>query len=287
MRTPLRTNSIAIGLLVCLTAGTALLTGCGGDSEASYVYDNFADARAASDGKPILIDFYTDWCRFCKQMDTVTFKDSTVAAFLEDNILVAKVNAEVDSALAQSYNVTGYPTLVLVQPDGSEIDRFIGFYPPDQFLPTLSGYLQGEGTFGELKRTAALAADPITNIRLAEKYQQRQQVDKSLQLLDEALSIGTSDSLAADIMLRKANAYFMGQRYNDAAETFKSIGNEYPGSFGAEQAGYYLGMLYERLGDTTNAVDAYLKFVRDFPQSQAATRVKTHAESLKQAYSGS
>lgn len=53
-----------------------------------------AQLRQAKDGKPILIDLYTDWCSWCKVMDRKTYARGEVAAYIQANFHPVKINAE-------------------------------------------------------------------------------------------------------------------------------------------------------------------------------------------------
>jgi len=280
----MRQRTYIIGLTTSLLlAALVAFVGCGGSSEASYEYDSLSAAQAASDGKPILIDFYTDWCTYCKMMDTTTFTDTSVTSYIRGNILVAKVNAEKDSALANSYGVTGYPTLVLVEPDGSEIDRFIGYYPPEKFLPALTAYVNGEGTMADVRERAGRSNDPYAYMELAAKYQQRQDVPNTVAALEKALDLNPDDSLKAQILVQIASAKVMAQQYDSALAIFKSVANAYPESPGGEQASFAEGLILERMGDTTKAVAAYKKFVKNYPQSRGAQQVNARIQMLQAA----
>jgi thiol:disulfide interchange protein len=79
-------------------------------------------ASAQKSGKNMIVDFYTDWCRWCDSLDANTYSDSLVISLLSDNIFV-KINAEVDTALADQFGVSGYPTIVIAKSNGEEIDR--------------------------------------------------------------------------------------------------------------------------------------------------------------------
>ena len=61
------------------------------------------------------------------------------------------VNAEsADSIVAQKYSVSGYPTFVLTDSEGKEVDRIVGYLPTEDFLTTVENYKNGIGTLGDL-----------------------------------------------------------------------------------------------------------------------------------------
>ena len=79
-------------------------------------------AAAQAAGKPVLFDFYADWCVSCKEMEKYTFTQPIVHAALEDFVLLkadVTANDDIDQALMQRFNIIGPPaTLFFV--DGAE-----------------------------------------------------------------------------------------------------------------------------------------------------------------------
>ena len=87
--------------------------------------------------KYAVADFYTDWCGWCKILDKTTFKDAGVESFLAKNAVCMKVNSEdgkTGSALSEKFEVSGWPTVILFDPAGREVDRISGYMPAPQFL---------------------------------------------------------------------------------------------------------------------------------------------------------
>jgi thiol:disulfide interchange protein DsbD len=94
---------------------------------------------ALASGKPVIVDFYADWCAPCKELDEKTFSDPRVAEVLDGfaRFKVDQTRASKEAvALAKQFNVLGVPT-VMVFRDGEEVFRIIGFEPPEQFLPRI------------------------------------------------------------------------------------------------------------------------------------------------------
>jgi thiol-disulfide isomerase/thioredoxin len=84
--------------------------------------------------KPLFIDFYTTWCGPCRKLDDTTWEDSEVRRWLSESVVAIKVDAERDSGLASRHGVRAYPTLLLLAPDGEELQRVVGYVDAHDFL---------------------------------------------------------------------------------------------------------------------------------------------------------
>lgn len=95
-------------------------------------------AAASAAGKPVMLDFYADWCVSCKEMEKYTFSEPEVQAVLAQAVLlkadVTKNDAE-DQALLKRFEIYGPPTIAFFGADGIERKNFrlVGFTPAAQF----------------------------------------------------------------------------------------------------------------------------------------------------------
>jgi thiol:disulfide interchange protein DsbD len=99
-------------------------------------------AISASGGKPVMLDFYADWCVSCKEMERYTFSDDAVRARLGEMVkLQADVTANLDDhkALLKRFDLFGPPGIVFFDRQGNEIAglRVIGFQRADKFAAIL------------------------------------------------------------------------------------------------------------------------------------------------------
>ena len=83
------------------------------------------DDLLASHAKPILADFWAEWCGPCKMMAPVL---SHLAKDWKDRLTVIKVNTETKPQLATRFGITGIPTLILFKA-GREVHRLSGAVP--------------------------------------------------------------------------------------------------------------------------------------------------------------
>jgi len=101
------------------------------------------DSRLATAGRPVMLDFYADWCVSCKEMERFTFADPRVQAKLAGwTLLQADVttNSAADQALLQRFKLYGPPGIIFFDRQGREIDgiRVVGFQNADEFLGLLA-----------------------------------------------------------------------------------------------------------------------------------------------------
>lgn len=127
-----------------LVAGVAFAIPTGGGSHVDWkAYDASVIASAASTHKPVVIDFFADWCIPCKELDQKTFSDKSVAGEL-GRFERVKANLTNDKdprvqQLTKQYGIVGVPTIVLIDANGSEAHalRLTGFENPSEFTKRL------------------------------------------------------------------------------------------------------------------------------------------------------
>ena len=101
------------------------------------------DARLAAPGKPVMLDFYADWCVSCKEMEAFTFGEPRVKAQLDRMLLLqvdVTANTAEHKALLKRFSLFGPPGIIFFDAQGREIKglRVIGYQDAERFLKTLS-----------------------------------------------------------------------------------------------------------------------------------------------------
>jgi thiol:disulfide interchange protein DsbD len=104
-------------------------------------------AAAKATGTPVMLDFYADWCTYCKQMERETFSDGRVIGLMDRMVLLqADVTRQddADKALQEHIGIPAPPAMIFWGSDGAELKhlRLLGFKGPGEFVPHLTEALK-------------------------------------------------------------------------------------------------------------------------------------------------
>ncbi len=101
------------------------------------------DLALKTAGRPVMLDFYADWCVSCKEMEHLTFSDPAIRARMANALLLqadVTANSTDDKALLKRYGLFGPPGILFFGADGKERTeaRVIGFLPAPRFATSLT-----------------------------------------------------------------------------------------------------------------------------------------------------
>lgn len=118
-------------------------------------YTETALSEAKESGKPVILDFYADWCSSCRHMDRITFHERSIVEEASRDFIMMRVDLtqskdHAKEKLARSYGVQGIPTVIFLKPGGKEaVDlRVMEVMAPDEFLTRMKGLRNRAGLAG-------------------------------------------------------------------------------------------------------------------------------------------
>lgn len=168
MRAPVL-SAVALSLIAPLTLGIAPAHARKTPAPTRIVWLDTLDAglkQAKQSSRLVMVDFYTDWCGWCKKLDKDTYTDKQVLQ-VSGKIVAVKLDAERGGkAAAQKYGVQGFPTILFLGKDGEVFGKIVGYLPGKDFSEQMKKFVQGYKEFPVLK--AQYAKDP-SNLEAAAK----------------------------------------------------------------------------------------------------------------------
>ena len=251
-------------LLRVLLVATALLWTAGIARAADSIRweKSYSDAveSAKKSNKLIMVDFYTDWCGWCKKLDADTYTDKKVIA-LSEQIVTVKVDAEKEGVeQAKKYGVTGFPTILFLNTEGKLEGKIVGYQAAATFADSLTKFIgahkevpmleaalaknpkDGESAAklavfyaaqSDVEKTEAVlktaeanspksAALPAAYNALADIYQEKQDFAKAIPLFRKAIKTGSDPKDLAYAHISIAFCYMEQQKTSDAIPELKA-----------------------------------------------------------------
>jgi thioredoxin-related protein len=226
-----------------------------------------AVARAEADKKPVMIDFITDWCRWCDTLDARTYSDARVADFISSQVVPIKIDAEKGEGIdiARKYAVHAYPTILLITAGGEEIDRIVGYFPAEEFLKSIRDFVGGVNTLGRLKADAANHPDdPSIQYALASKYTGRNDIASAAGSFERILALDPRNTLGHNEEAEFVIA-FQASNTQEGTGKLDAFAEKYPSSPMARRALAKAADASVKAGDVEGAKRHFLAYTAKWP----------------------
>lgn len=247
-----------------------------------------AEEAAKKEKKPLFVDFEAEWCGFCKKLDRETYTDERVIRLFREKLVAVKVDFDKEVKLRERFGVSALPTLFLVSPTGSILQRLEGFRPPEQLLEEVGRSLESSATLERLREDAQRSPrDAAVQRAYARALLAAKDSDGALATLEAALeAAGAQSDAAPGILLDLGDTLRVTGKLAEARKAYERILQRKPDGASPERSQAYLplGHVLVGLRDAEGAVSvlgAYLGELPPVPQGESPSGERLEALFLR------
>ena len=230
--------------------------------------------KAKSKNLPIMIDIYTDWCSWCKELDKNTYANEKVIETAK-KIVSVKLNPETSEEgeeIAKKYGVKGYPTILFINADGFVLENVGGYVEGEKFVPYMKNAIE------KLSKVNALLSSKESSLEKLDLYMESGNEEEATKLFINLLS---KKSIPEESMPK----YLLGfglikaqkKDYEKANIYFDKIIKEYPKSEEIYISHYYKAVIMVLAGEKDKPKKYLEKLLND---SKIPNDMKSQYETL-------
>lgn len=230
--------------------------------------------KAKSKNLPIMIDIYTDWCIWCKELDKNTYANEKVIETAK-KIVSVKLNPETSKEgeeIAKKYGVKGYPTILFINADGFVLENVGGYVEGEKFVPYMKNAIE------KLSKVNALLSSKEPSLEKLDLYMESGNEEEATKLFNNLLS---KKSIPEESMPK----YLLGfglikaqkKDYEKANIYFDKIIKEYPKSEEIYISHYYKAVIMVLAGEKDKPKKYLEKLLND---SKIPKDMKSQYETL-------
>ncbi len=190
--------------------------------------------RATADEKLIVAYMFTDWCVICRRMDSETFVAPQLIEEMAAEYVWLKLNTETEEdgkRFQEEFAILTYPTILLLDSQGEEIERVSRFVPAAEFRETVEFFVESPDSLGSLRAAVEEQPDSVSaQFALAEKYLNQNNYPKAAARYEKVIELdpenleGHTDESLYNVALSLASQ----ERFEEALAQLDLLESRFP-----------------------------------------------------------
>jgi len=230
-----------------------------------------AIGRARAEKKLIIADMFTDWCTLCKKMDAETFAEPRLIEKMANKYVWLKLNTETEEdgiRLQKDFAILTYPTVLVLDGQGEEVDRVGRFLPSPQFTQTVESFLENPDSLGGLRKAVLKQPNSVSaRYALAEKLLNQSNYVKAAPEFQKVIELdpenreGKTDLSHYNVALSLASQ----EKFVEAIAELDLLQTRFPRSDAVADATVLRGQIYHCCNKLNEAQAVLREYVNKYP----------------------
>ncbi len=236
-------------------------------------------AHAQARNQMVVAYLHTDWCTYCKKMQAETFPSEQVKTEAGRYVWL-KLNPEKDpdgARLRQQYGVSGYPTILFLDGNGTRLEQIEGFMPPETLLQALATVSTRVSSIEALK--ADVRKQPASvqaRYTLAQEYLELKDYREAAKQFAQVIEADPGNRHAKNELAYYHLAVSLAslQEFTKAQEQLDLLARKHPDGALAPQATILRGQIFYQQGETQKARASFDQFLEKYPSNENVALVR-------------
>jgi tetratricopeptide (TPR) repeat protein len=248
--------------------------------------------RAAAENKPIIADMFTDWCTLCKQMDKETFAEPGLIKNMADDYVWLKLNTETEEdgiRLQKEFAILTYPTVLVLDSEGEELDRADRFLSSAPFQEAVRSSVNNPDSLATLRKSVRENPDSaVARYALADKLLRVNNFAKAGPEFQKVIDLdpenreGKTDLSHYNVALCLASQ----AKYQEALSQLDQLRKRFPRSGAVADATVLRGQIYHCCNMLDEAQAALREYAEKYPTQGHIEEVENLLATMEAESSG-
>lgn len=252
-------------------------------------HENYPSALEESQQRDLLLlaFLYTDWCTYCRQMEQTTFQDPGIIERMKDQYIWLRLNAENDpigAKMRQEFHISSYPTLLILSPDGKEVERLEGYLPPAQFERAVETQVHSPGSLLALRERVNADPDQVQpHYQLAMNLLDREMLEEARVEFRKVTELDSDNTFGMTDLSHYQLAFIAAfqQQREEALARLQILQEQFPQSQARPDALLLEAELRVFRGETARARELLTEYLEVFPDHRLAGKIRQFIARLR------
>jgi tetratricopeptide (TPR) repeat protein len=227
--------------------------------------------RAQTEKKLVVADMFTDWCVLCKKMDAETYSDPQLIKDIANKYVWLKLNTETEEdgkRLQKDFAILTYPTTLVLDSQGEEVDRIGRFLPAAEFTETVQSFAHSPGSVAGLRKTVQEQPNSVSaHYALAEKLLEQNNYAKAAPEFEKVIALDPENrEHKTDLSEYNVALCLASQnKFVEAIVQLDTLQERFPNSTAVADSAVLRGQIYHCCNELDKAQAVLRDYVDKYP----------------------